>query len=647
MSTDLTNFPTQPSAYSLHTPGSSTRHHVLYQGSVGLTLEEEIIEVLKKIWQDKKIEVGLFPVIELEHPADISHGDYACNVALQLAKALKKSPRDIACLLVEELQKRSLKKLVKKIEVAGPGFINFFLAEDWLLKQVEVIFKAGDSYGVSDIGRNRKILIEHSNPNTSKPAHVGHMRNMVLGLPLVRLYEALGYEVINTNIYNDRGIALSKVMCGYLFSYGSPKRTDFLNWPQLLHKWQENPQNWATPKSQNLKADFLVGQAYVEGERLCQDNSEAMKASLEMLQAWEEKDPACHQLWQQINDWFYEGFERTMDRLGSKVDIYSYESEIYERGAQIVQDHLEPNGPLKKLADGAVVAPLEEYCDLPNKVLMRADGTSIYMTCDLALTKERVERFKADSYVWVVASEQYLYFQQLFATCKMLGLVESLDQLFHMSFGMVFLPSGKMSSRKGRVVYCDDILNQMVDRALEKVEERYSDFSVDEKKELAEKIGIGAVRYAILKFDSKQDITFDPETTLSFSGNSGPYLQYVGVRIKSLLDKAYEDDPDLKLDEPQKSISKTGLQDQELHLLRKLYLLPETIIRSALDFKPNYLCQFLFETAQLYNDFYLHCPVLQADEKEVRQRRLYISKTTYQVLKNGLDILGIEIPKRM
>ncbi|HLC58324.1 MAG TPA: arginine--tRNA ligase [Candidatus Nanoarchaeia archaeon] len=514
------------------------------------------------------------------------------------------NPKEAAEKLKNNLKKP---KFISEIKSLGP-YLNFFinksiLAEETLIK----INKEKNKYGSSK--NKEKIVIEFCSPNTNKPLHLGHIRNMSLGDSIVKLLKFQGNNVKAVQIINDRGIHICKSMLAYQ-KYGNNK----------------------LPKN---KPDHFVGDYYVMFAKEEKDNPLLNDEAQEMLKKWEEKDPKVLALWKKMNQWVMQGFNETYKRFGVKFDKNYFESAFYEKGKEIAEEGLKKSIFIKD-EKGAIIAPLEKY-NLSDKVIIRADGTSIYITQDLYLAELRYKELKFNKMMYVVASEQNLHFKQLFKILELLKRPFA-KGLSHLSYGMVHLPSGRMKSREGTVIDADDIMNEMSKLAEVEIKKRHSSLPEKETKKRAEIIGLSAIKFFMLKMDAAKDIIFNPEESLSFEGETGPYLQYTHARASSILRKAKQKKGKINfnlLKEP-----------QELAVINLLSQFQEKIKETINSYKPHILAKYLFDLAQTFNEFYAVCPVI-SENKEQMQVRLLLVQSTKQVLKNGLELLGIEAPEEM
>ncbi len=604
-------------------------------------------------------EVSFQEILEwIEVPRDSLHGDY-CFPCHKLSKTLQKSPIEIAQIISKQLEFDS--NVIEKIEVAGP-FINFFVNKSVLTKKtLTEILEKEDLFGSNNIGKGKKIVIEFSSPNTNKPLHIGHVRNNSIGDAIANICKALSFEVIKYSIINDRGIHICKSMLAY-------------------KKWGLN----RNPKEEGIKSDHFVGQFYVLFNKKLQEDSSLELEAQNLLKKWEQGDSETIALWNKMNSWVYQGFEKTYLDFKVSFDEFFYESQIYKQGKELIDEGLSKGVFLEK--DGAIIAPLKKF-NLPDKVLIRSDGTSIYVTQDIYLAKLKFDKYGFDQAIYVVGSEQNLYFKQLFSVLELLGFEWS-KKLHHLSYGMVYLPKGKMKSREGTVVDADNLLNELISLAVEELKKRYSlsneellqkkkelekRFNVNElksetakekiKKELslkveelkefgllgrkefekrAKAIALAAIKFYMLKIDAVKDIHFNPKESVSFEGETGPYIQYSFARAKSILNKS-------EINE--KSLMKANFSllknEKELELINLLSTYPEVIKDSFNSLSLHKLCHYLIELSSLFNSFYQSVSVLNADSESLRNARLALVKAVSIELKNGLSILGIDVLEEM
>ena len=512
------------------------------------------------------------------------------------------------------------------------GFLNIVVSPKWWLSVFHDI-KADPSFGLTKADENSKlVMVEYSSPNTNKPLHLGHVRNNLLGYSLSEILKANGYKVIKTNIVNDRGIHICKSM---------------LAW----QKWGEG----VTPESAGKKGDHLIGDFYVlfdkhfkeevkqlQAQGMSEDEakeaSPLMKEAREMLVKWEQNDPEVRKLWETMNSWVYAGFDETYRKMGVDFDKIYYESQTYLEGKELVLKGLE-EGKMYRKEDGSVWADLTPE-GLDHKLLLRSDGTSVYMTQDIGTAKLRFRDFPIDKMVYVVGNEQNYHFQVLAILLDRLGFKWGKD-LKHFSYGMVELPEGKMKSREGTVVDADDLIATMVADATETAAERLAEMPEDEAREVARKVGLGALKYFLLKVDPKKNMLFNPKESIDFNGDTGPFIQYTYARIRSVLRKAAESGFDANtevLAEPNK---------KEAALIQKIDDFRNVVAEAGKKYSPAVIAKYCYELAKEYNQFYHDFSILKEENEPVRNLRLELSAVTARTLKAGLALLGIEVPERM
>lgn len=591
-----------------------------------ITLRNELTTTITNVLTTLGIQIT--QPIHLEQPAIRTFGDYTTNVALQCAKANGRNPRELAQQIVSELAKLN-SNYIEKTEIAGPGFINITLKTEYLFSHFNPNW--------TNQPTGTKAVIEYMQPNTNKPLHVGHLRNAVLGKALINLKKTSGWDVVAATVNNDRGLHITKSMWAYLM-FGTKETLPSQSWKAQIDDWMADSTQWNVPTDMEdvklHKGDFFVGHWYVEADKYVED-TEIGKIWTEMLTAWEDASDEYHNairsLWKQMNAWFYEGAASTYQELDVTfdTDAIAYESDLYQAGKTIILDGV-AKGLFQKLEDGAIQVDLSSY-NLPNKILLRRDGTGIYMTFDIELTRLRTSK-GVDKLVWVVGNDQQLYFQQLFAVCEMLGFT-AIKNCQHFAYGMVKLPEGKMSSRKGTVVYADDVLELAIQRAEQIVTEVgvAKDKSPEEQKAIARTVGIGAVKYAILAYDPLSELTFDIEKSVSFEGNCGPFIQYAHARSRSILRKASEST----------EVKVTVQTDAERALIHLIAEFDDVLERASELSAPHLLCSYLFELASCFNSFYATSPVIGSPV------RIELTRQFSQALSFGLSVLGIEAPESM
>ncbi|MCS4225349.1 arginine--tRNA ligase [Sphingobacterium sp. BIGb0165] len=511
------------------------------------------------------------------------------------------------------------------------GFLNIVLSDDYWVSLLNETIVAKD-FGVFP-ANGKKLMVEYSSPNTNKPLHLGHIRNNLLGYSVAEILKAYGYEVIKANLVNDRGIHICKSMLAWQ-KFGAGE----------------------TPESTGMKGDHLVGKYYVvfdkeykkeietlkaegQSEDEAKKNAPLMKEAQSMLQKWEAGDEEVITLWKTMNSWVYAGFEKTYKQLGVDFDKYYYESDTYLLGKDIIQEGLD-NGVFFKKEDNSVWIDLTDE-GLDQKLVLRGDGTSVYITQDLGTAQLKYDEFKMSESIYVVGNEQDYHFKVLFLILKKLGKSWA-DGLFHLSYGMVDLPSGKMKSREGTVVDADDLMDEMLKTAQERTEElgKTEGLAEDAKAALYNTIGMGALKYFLLKVDPKKRLLFDPSESVDFQGHTGPFIQYTHARIKSVLSKAEFD-----ANNPVSVL--TSISPYERDLIQQLGAFPETIEASAQEFSPAQLANYIYEVAKLYNKFYHEESILKAEANDVKNFRLHLSAAAAKVIAKGMGLLGICVPERM
>jgi arginyl-tRNA synthetase len=516
------------------------------------------------------------------------------------------------------------------------GFLNIEISDIWWTRFFGTMALEHDHLAHCKVKDPETILVEYSSPNTNKPLHLGHIRNNLLGFSLYRLLSATGHRVIKTNIVNDRGIHICKSMLA----------------------WQKFGKG-ETPRSTGMKGDHLVGKYYVlfekeykaqvgklieegKSEEEAKNSAPLMKETREMLLKWEAGDKDVVALWKMMNSWVYEGFDETYRMLGVDFDRIYYESETYKTGKEIVLNALK-NNILYRNDDSSIWADLTPE-GLDQKLLLRSDGTAVYMTQDLGTAVDRYNEYKFDKNIYVVGNEQNYHFQVLKAVLKRMGYHWA-DGLIHFSYGMVELPEGRMKSREGTVVDADDLILEMHETARKVSLElgKLSEFSDDEKEEIFRKIGLGALKYYILKVDPRKNMTFNPEESIDFNGNTGPFIQYTYTRIKSVLRKAGQTGITGKIPD----MSAIRPVPKEIDLIRLLRKFSETVSSAASGYTPALIANYCYDLSREYNQFYHDYTILGEADVRIRDFRLVLSRLISEVLSQGMWLLGIEMPERM
>jgi len=530
--------------------------------------------------------------------------------------------------------------LVKSVEVISgfnvvKGFLNLVLSDSYYLNFFKAVAEEKDFGKVEVTDSSKTIMVEYSSPNTNKPLHLGHVRNNLLGYSVAEILKASGNKVYKTQIINDRGIHICKSM---------------LAWKKFG--------NEETPQSTGLKGDKLVGNYYVKfdqeykkeiSELVAQGKTEEeakveaqiFVAAKDMLLKWEAGDRETVALWEKMNTWVYDGFEKTYDAMGVDFDKNYYESETYLLGKDVVAKGIE-KGVFYKKEDGSVWIDLTDD-GLDEKIVLRSDGTAVYMTQDIGTAIQRVKDFDIDGMVYTVGNEQDYHFKVLFLILKKLGF-EWANYLYHLSYGMVDLPSGKMKSREGTVVDADELMEQMTTTAKEISEElgKLDEYSAQEKVDLYKMIGLGALKYYILKVDPKKRILFNPEESVDFQGNTGPFIQYTYARIQSILRKAeFGLDKEIEIAEDYK------LHDKERALIKQLQSYPETIQLAAENHSPALIANYTYDLVKEFNSFYQNVTILGTEDVSEKMFRVQLSKVVGDVIKSAFQLLGIQVPERM
>lgn len=569
----------------------------------------------------------------IETPPNPEMGDLATNISFSLASKLRKSPVKISEEIIQDI-KIPENSFIEKVENEG-GYINFFFNYEKVAeKLLERILKINEKYGSNDFGKSQEILIEYSAPNPNKPMHIGHLRNNNIGMSINNILAFSNFKTHPVNWINDRGSHICKSLWGYL-NFGKKNQEENIgNWGELLNEWDENQEKWLTPKDVDKKPDFFVMEYYVKASNLMEENEEYNEQNKRLLQEWEKGNEKVRKLWKKMNSWAYEGWGKTYKRLGCVFDKYYYESELYERGKEIVLSNID-NNIFSKSDEGTIVANLEKE-GLGYLVLIRSNGTTLYSTADLALTEKKTLDYPDANLVWVVGGGQKLYFQQLFTICDMIGIIKK-EKCYHLNYGMVSLPEGKLSSRKGRVILADDLMNEVHELVNKEVQKRNPDLDKKEKEEISEEISLGAIKYAMLRIDTFKDIVFDPNEIINFEGNTGPYLQYAHVRANKILQKS---------ESFNETFNSKNIKNEK-ELIKKLLDFPNVVLKAAKEYKPNLVANYSYELSESFNKFYHSCPVLQAEDEQTKNFRLTLVKAFKITLKNSLNLLGIDTPEVM
>ena len=562
-------------------------------------------------------------------------------VVFPLLKISHKKPEDTAREIGEYLQREE--PCVASFNVVK-GFLNIVVSPGAWLSLLDDI-NADEHYGeTAPLADAPLVMIEYSSPNTNKPLHLGHVRNNLLGWSLARIMEANGNRVVKTNIVNDRGIHICKSMLAWL-------------------KWGEGE----TPESSGKKGDHLIGDYYVafdkhyreevkeleaqyvaqgmdgdEAAKKAKDEAPLIKEAHEMLVKWEQGDPEVRALWQKMNSWVYAGFDETYKALGVSFDKIYYESQTYLKGKAKVEEGLD-KGLFFRKEDGSVWADLTDE-GLDQKLLLRSDGTSVYMTQDIGTAEMRFNDYPIDKMIYVVGNEQNYHFQVLSILLDRLGFKWG-KELVHFSYGMVELPNGKMKSREGTVVDADDLIAEMVSQARRTSEElgKFADMTEEERADVARIVGLGALKYFILKVDARKNMLFNPEESIDFNGNTGPFIQYTYARIRSIMRKAAEQG----INVPERLDGDCPVTQKETELIQKLDEFGAAVRQAGTDYSPSGIANYCYELTKEFNQFYHDYSILGADTDKEKTVRLMLAANVAKTLKNGMSLLGIEMPERM
>jgi arginyl-tRNA synthetase len=570
--------------------------------------------------------------IQLQKTKKEFEGDITV-VTFPFVKAARKSPEQTGQQIGEYLQQKS--PVISAFNVIK-GFLNLSISKSYWLETLNVIHDNA-SFGTKTPAEDAELMmIEYSSPNTNKPLHLGHIRNNLLGFSIAEIQKANGWKVVKTNIVNDRGIHICKSMLAWkLFGNGE------------------------TPENTGMKGDHLVGKYYVVFDKAFKAQikelmdggmaeEEAKKSApliieaQKMLLAWENNDAEVRQLWEMMNGWVYEGFDKTYKQLGVDFDKIYYESETYLEGKSEVERG-EASKAFYRREDGSVWADLTGD-GLDEKLLLRSDGTSVYMTQDIGTAKLRYNDYPINKMVYVVGNEQNYHFQVLSILLDKLGF-EWGKSLVHFSYGMVELPEGKMKSREGTVVDADDLMAEMIETARETSQElgKLDNCTPEEIETIARMVGLGSLKYFILKVDPRKNMTFNPKESIDFNGNTGPFIQYTHARIKSVLRKATEQGIDFsKLNDTQ-----LGISEKESYLIQLLTEFPTVVRLAGEEFSPALIANFIYELVKEYNQFYHDFTILKEENEGLKQFRLVLSDSIASVIKTGMSLLGIDVPERM
>ena len=598
-----------------------------------MTLEQELTARVKDVVRELYGIEADDKQIQLQKTRPEFEGNLTL-VVFPFVKAARKAPAQVA----EEIGQKLVGELVARFN-AVQGFLNMVIAQDYWVKCLAAI-AADEKYGLKPVTDESKLMmVEYSSPNTNKPLHLGHVRNNLLGWSIAQIQEANGWKVVKTNIVNDRGIHICKSMLAWL-RFG----------------------NGETPESSGKKGDHLIGDYYVRfdkeyrkqiaelvaggmDEETAKKEAPLMKEAQAMLVKWEQNDPEVRALWKKMNEWVYAGFDETYKMMGVSFDTIYYESNTYLEGKKEVERG-EKEGLFYRREDNSVWADLTKD-GLDEKLLLRSDGTSVYMTQDIGTAKLRFQDYPIDKMVYVVGNEQEYHFKVLSILLDRLGFPFG-KELVHFSYGMVELPNGKMKSREGTVVDADELMAQMIEDAKEVSKDKVlklNDITEEEQNEIARKVGLGALKYFILKVDPRKNMLFNPEESIDFNGNTGPFIQYTYARIRSVLRKAGEDLSGLKATSP--SEEGCALEEKEVELIQRITEFPGVVRQAGEDFSPAVICNYAYALAQAFNSFYHDFSILNEADPAKRAFRVQLSAVIARTIEQSMRLLGIEVPERM
>jgi len=592
-----------------------------------MTIEAILKEDIKKAIQKN---FGLVVEDILLQPTKKEFEGFYTFVTFSLSKTAKRSPAEIGQIIGDDLVAHS--SIVAGCNVVQ-GFLNISLNDSTWLELFEGIFSA-ENYGNAP-SNGQSVMVEFSSPNTNKPLHLGHLRNNFLGESLSKILRASGYDVVKTCLVNDRGIHICKSMLAY-----------------------RELGNGETPESSGLKGDHLAGKYYVlfdveykkqikaliaggVAEEVAAKKAPWMLEAQQLLLLWENGDPETKSLWQKMNGWVYDGFAETYNKIGVSFDKTYYESNTYLLGKDIIEEGLRNNVFFKKEDNSVWIDLTEEGLD--EKLVLRGDGTSVYITQDLGTTELKFGDFHNNRYLWVVGNEQDYHFKVLFAILKRLGRPYA-DGCFHISYGMVDLPSGKMKSREGTVVDADELVAQMVQTAANRTQElgKIDNFESEEAIKLYDQLALGALKYFLLKVDPKKRMLFNPEESIDFQGHTGPFVQYTYARIRSIIRKAEQTGIEEMLPGNGYQMHQT-----ERELIFFLALFPSKVLAAASEFAPSLISLYVFELAKVYNQFYSEVSIFADPDQEAVKFRIALSKVVSETIHKALGLLGIDVPERM
>ena len=605
-----------------------------------MTIEQQIINAalaaVKELYGQEVAE----KMVQLQKTKKEFEGNLTL-VVFPFLKISRKKPDETAREIGEYIKQNC--EAIADFNAVG-GFLNLVIDKKaWLALLNEM--NQNEKFGEKPVTEaSPLVMIEYSSPNTNKPLHLGHVRNNLLGWSLAQIMEANGNRVVKTNIVNDRGIHICKSMLAWLkFGNGETPETSGKKGDHLIGDYYVAFDKHYRAEVAELKAKFVAeGMDEEQAEKKAKEESPLIKEAHEMLVKWEQNDPEVRALWKKMNDWVYAGFDETYKALGVGFDKIYYESNTYLVGKKKVEEGL-AKGLFFRKDDNSVWADLTNE-GLDQKLLLRSDGTSVYMTQDIGTAEMRFNDFPIDKMIYVVGNEQNYHFQVLSILLDRLGFKWG-KELVHFSYGMVELPNGKMKSREGTVVDADDLIAAMVADAKQTSEElgKFKDMSEEERNEIARIVGLGALKYFILKVDARKNMLFNPEESIDFNGNTGPFIQYTYARIRSILRKAQAEGISI----PTTLADTMPLNEKEIELIQKLNEFGATVEQAGKDYSPSGIANYCYELTKAFNQFYHDYSILGADTEEEKVVRLVLAQNVGKTLKNGMALLGIEVPERM
>ena len=605
-----------------------------------MTIEQQIINAalaaVKELYGQEVAE----KMVQLQKTKKEFEGNLTL-VVFPFLKISRKKPDETAREIGEYIKQNC--EAIADFNAVG-GFLNLVIDKKaWLALLNEM--NLNEKFGEKPVTEaSPLVMIEYSSPNTNKPLHLGHVRNNLLGWSLAQIMEANGNRVVKTNIVNDRGIHICKSMLAWLkFGNGETPETSGKKGDHLIGDYYVAFDKHYRAEVAELKAKYVAeGMDEEQAEKKAKEESPLIKEAHEMLVKWEQNDPEVRALWKKMNDWVYAGFDETYKALGVGFDKIYYESNTYLVGKKKVEEGL-AKGLFFRKDDNSVWADLTDE-DLDQKLLLRSDGTSVYMTQDIGTAEMRFNDFPIDKMIYVVGNEQNYHFQVLSILLDRLGFKWG-KELVHFSYGMVELPNGKMKSREGTVVDADDLIAAMVADAKQTSEElgKFKDMSEEERNEIARIVGLGALKYFILKVDARKNMLFNPEESIDFNGNTGPFIQYTYARIRSILRKAQAEGINI----PATLADTMPLNEKEIELIQKLNEFGAAVEQAGKDYSPSGIANYCYELTKAFNQFYHDYSILGADTEEEKVVRLVLAQNVGKTLKNGMALLGIEVPERM